>query len=76
MRSCPRHSAPLHISWTRLLERVFDIDVERCACGGQLKSIAVIELPEVIERILTYIGLSAQPPPRAPAPRGDLFQAA
>jgi len=55
---------------------VFDLDVERCACGGQLKIIAVIEQPEVIERILTHIGLSAQPPPRAPARRVDLFQAA
>jgi len=64
------------VSWARLLKRVFDLDVERCACGGQLKIIAVIEQPEVIERILTHIGLSAQPPPRAPARRVDLFQAA
>jgi hypothetical protein len=70
------HSAPLRMSWARLLKRVFDIDVERCACGGQLKIIAVIEQPEVIERILTHIGLSAQPPPRAPARRVDLFEAA
>ena len=70
------HSAPLRMSWARLLKRVFDLDVERCACGGQLKIIAVIEQPEVIERILTHIGLSAQPPPRAPARRVDLFQAA
>jgi hypothetical protein len=55
---------------------VFDIDVERCVCGGKLKNIAVIEQPDVIERILTHIGLSAQPPPRTPAWRVDLFQAA
>ncbi|MBI4190541.1 MAG: hypothetical protein HY525_08380 [Betaproteobacteria bacterium] len=30
----------------------------------------------VIERILTHLGLSAQPPPRAPARRVELFQAA
>jgi hypothetical protein len=37
------HSAPLRMSWARLLKRVIDIDVdvERCACGGQLKIIAV-----------------------------------
>ena len=36
------HSAPLRMSWTRLLKRVFDIDIERCqACGGKLKIIAV-----------------------------------
>jgi hypothetical protein len=30
----------------------------------------------VIERILTHLGLSAQPPPRAPARCVDIFQAA
>ena len=29
------------MSWARLLKRVFDIDIERCACGGKLKIIAV-----------------------------------
>ena len=63
--------------WAQLLKRVFDIDIERCAlCGGQLKLIAAIEEPAVIARILTHLGLAAQPPPRAPARRVDLFQAA
>jgi hypothetical protein len=62
--------------WARLLQRVFDIDVERCECGGELKILAAIEEPAVIERILTHLGLSAQPPPRAPARRVTLFQAA
>jgi hypothetical protein len=53
------------------------MDIERCTqCGGKLKIIAVIEQPEVIARILTHIGLSPQPPPRAPARRVDLFQGA
>ena len=30
----------------------------------------------LIARILTHLGLAAQPPPRAPAVRLDLFQAA
>ena len=47
----------------------FDIDIERYACGGKLKLIAVIEEPAVIEKILTHLGLAAQPPPRAPARR-------
>ena len=71
------HSAPARMSWARLLKRVFDIDIEHCPqCGGDLKIIAAIEEPAVIERILTHLGLSAQPPPRAPARRVDLFQAA
>jgi len=65
------------MSWARLLKRVFDLDVERCGqCGGKMRIIAAIEEPAVIERILTHLGLSAQPPPRAPARRVDLFQAA
>ena len=58
-----------------MLKRV--LDIERCPrCGGNLKIIAAIEEPALIERILTYSGLCAQPPPRTPARRVDLFQAA
>ena len=64
------------MSWARLLKRVFDIHIERCACGGNLKFVAVIEQPDVIEKILTHLGLSPQPPPIAPARRDWLFEAA
>ncbi len=57
-----------YISWARLLKRVFDIDVTTCPnCGGQLKMIAAIEDPPVIQQILTHLGLSPHPPPRSPA---------
>jgi Putative transposase len=69
--------AAARMRWARLLKRVVDLDLERCPqCGGSLKIIAAIEEPAVIERILTHLGLLAQPPPRAPARRFDLFQAA
>ena len=68
------HSAPVRMSWARLLKRVFDIDIERRVCGGKLKIIAVIEEPAVIERILTHLRLAAQPPPRTPARRVDFFR--
>ena len=56
---------------------MFVIDIEHCPhCGGQLKLIVAIEEPTAIARILTHLGLAAQPPPRAPARRVDLFQAA
>ena len=44
--------------WARLLKRVFHIDVERCACGGQLKILAAIEEPVVIVGIRTHLGLA------------------
>ena len=56
-------------------KRVFDI--KHCThCGGQLKLIAAIEEPAAMARILTHLGLAAHPPPRAPAVRLDLFEAA
>jgi hypothetical protein len=70
------HDGHARMNWARLLKRVFDFDIERCGCGGKLKIIAAIEEPAVIERMLTHLGLSAQPPPRTPARRAELFQAA
>jgi hypothetical protein len=59
------------MSWTRLLKRVFNVDLEHCPnYGGALKMIAAIEDPPVIATILTHLGL----PSRAPARRVDLFQ--
>ena len=61
----------------RLLQRVFDIDLEhRAQCGGELKIIAAIEEPAVIVRILTHLGLPARALPRSPARPLDLFETA
>jgi hypothetical protein len=60
-------SAPVRMSWARLLKRVFDIDMEHCPhCSGNLKIIAAIEDPTVIAKILTHPSLSARVPPRMP----------
>ena len=64
------------MSWARLLERVFDIDIERCACAGQLKIVAAIEDPVVIVRILAHLELPTRAPPRAPAREPSLNHAA
>lgn len=67
-------SAPVRISWARLLKRVFNIDVEHCPhCGGTLKIIAAIEDPAVITKILSHLGLPTRAPPRAPAQNFDCF---
>ncbi len=64
------------MSWAQRLKRVFAIDIETCQqCGGQLRVIASIEAPAVIERILEYLGGDAESvdpahPSRAP-PTGD-----
>ena len=70
MRSRARAGCPAHMSWARLLKRVFDIDIEHCPnSGGSLKIIAAIEHPSVIVKILSHLGLPARAPPRLR--RGD-----
>ena len=50
------------------MKRVFAVDVLRCGnCGGRRQVIALIPSPDPIQRILTHLGLAAQPPPIAPA---------
>jgi Putative transposase len=69
------HSKPVRMTWAQLLKRVFDIDIEQCACGGKFKPIAIIEAPAVIEKILTHLGLNPHPPPRTPPRRRvELFE--
>ena len=59
------------VSWAQRLKRVFRIDIERCGrCGGQVKVIAAIEDPAVIERILTHLGESGESGAVACGPRG------
>ena len=75
-RACEHTQRSARMSWARLLKRVFDVDIERCECGGQLKIIAAIEEPAVIVRILTHLGLPARAPPRCPARALALVQTA
>ena len=53
--SLPRHVA---MSWARRLKRVFGVEI--CTrCGGQLKIIASIEEPQLIEKILSHLERAA-----------------
>lgn len=56
-------------SWTRLLGRVFDLDMGTCPfCRrGSLRIIAAITHESVITRILRHLNLASVPPPIAPA---------
>ena len=73
--NCAHHRA-VRLSWAKLLKQVFDLDLQHCPnCGGDLRIIAAILQPPVIEKILTRRGLQARAPPRAPA-RGQARQGA
>jgi hypothetical protein len=68
------------MTWMQRLKRVFNIDIETCErCKGQVKIIACIEDPAVIERILAHLNGQAPsadlvmlPEGRAP-PQARLF---
>jgi hypothetical protein len=48
------------MTWAKRLMRVFDIDIETCSeCGGDVKIIASIEDPVVIQKMLTQLDDSA-----------------
>jgi hypothetical protein len=51
----PPSPKDIRLNWARRLKRVFGIEIEQCVrCGGDLKVIASIEEPELIERILAH----------------------
>ncbi|MCF6263497.1 MAG: IS91 family transposase [Xanthomonadales bacterium] len=66
------------MTWAKRLKRVFGIDIETCnACGGDVKIIACIEDPAVIQKILAHLDdrasstdLSLLPECRAPPVTG------
>ena len=73
--NCAHHRA-VWLIWAKLLERGLDLELQHCPnCGGDLRIIAAILEPPVIEKILTHLGLQARAPPRAPA-RGQALQGA
>ena len=44
------------MTWAKRLKRVFDIDIETCdKCGGDIRIIASIEDPAVIQKILAHL---------------------
>jgi hypothetical protein len=48
-------------SWARLIRRVFEVDPLECPdCGGEMKIIAVITDPPVIDRIIRHLEVKAR----------------
>ncbi len=59
---------PKRYAWSKLLTRVFAIDMEHCPeCGGPLKIVAPILERSAIEKILRHLGLAHDPPLAVPA---------
>ena len=48
------------MTWAQRLKRVFNIDVETCdKCGGDVRIVAIIEDPAVIQKILAHLDKGA-----------------
>ena len=62
-------SAALKQRWAELIKKVYEADPLLCSrCGGSMRILALIDQPEVIEKILTHLGLlpySAHAPPNS-----------
>ena len=80
--SCPENdvkepSSPSRASWARLIRKVFEVDPLLCKkCGAEMKIIAVITEPAVVDKIIRHIQkkAAAEPTvPRAPPPTGNLL---
>ena len=62
-----------YLSWAKLMQRAFEIDVLACTqCGGRLRLIAIVEHPREIRDVLTTLGVSAEAVDRAPPPRRSI----
>jgi len=58
-------SSGLRMSWSYLLKRVFNLNMDLCPkCGGSMKLISAIMERGVIKMILEHIGMSTDPPDR------------
>ena len=54
---------PVNPGWAGWMQRSFGFDVLACPrCPGRLRLVALIQQPEVVGRILTHLGLSAELP--------------
>ena len=64
---------PQRMTWSRLLARVFKIDISRCrACSARMnpEDCEVVTEPALVSAILAALGLAMHPPARGP-PHGS-----
>ena len=69
--------SPVRLTWSRLLSRVFAVDISVCpGCGSRIRpeSVEMVDDPLLAFRILLALGLYGRAPARAP-PRssGSIF---
>ncbi|MFQ5938373.1 MAG: transposase, partial [Acidiferrobacterales bacterium] len=64
----PAHRKAAKAAWAKLIKKIYEVDPMVCPrCGGEMRIIALIEQPCVIQRILKHLGAQA-PRPSGPDP--------
>lgn len=64
----PRPPSSARLRWAQLLARIYEVLPLLCpACGGELRVIAFLTDPPVVQGILLHLDLPHRPPPIAPA---------
>ena len=59
------HGIIKNYSWSKMLAKVFKIDVTTCeSCGGKMQKICAVHDGDSIRRYLLHLGLDPDPPPR------------
>jgi hypothetical protein len=54
-------------SWSKMLAKVFKIDVTKCeGCGGEMQAMGSVQDRLSVERYLKHVGIDHKPPARAP----------
>jgi hypothetical protein len=64
---------PVRLTWSRLLARVFAVDISVCpGCGSRIRpeSVELVDDPVLVARILLALGLYGRAPARAPPRTG------
>ncbi len=63
--TCPKQHRQ---TWTKLLKKVFDIDIEKCPfCGGRMRLLKPVLQIGPIKKILDHLKLDCRAPPLAPS---------
>ena len=64
------------LSWSKLLKRVFDFEIETCVCGGELRILSAIIDIETTTKIMNSLQMEIYQPMVSPArapPRFELI---
>lgn len=73
----PSSDSSARIRWAQLLARIFQVLPLLCpSCGGDMRILAFLTDPPVVQGILLHLDLPHRPPPVAPArgpPQGDFL---